>query len=79
MENDVLLLIMLLLYSASIMTSEELNNIRNVAENITQRVHLNSLTLRDLQTKANNLSTYTQSLKENATKLQEGNIEGNVM
>lgn len=53
-----------------------MNNVSSQAENITQRITLSLLSLADLKKKAEHLNTTTQGLKENATKLQEGNVEG---
>ncbi|XP_065226755.1 laminin subunit beta-1 [Planococcus citri] len=61
---------------AGITPPELMNNVSSQAENITQRITISLLALADLQKKADNLNVTTQGLKENATKLQEGNVEG---
>ncbi|CAK9187452.1 unnamed protein product, partial [Ilex paraguariensis] len=49
---------------------------RTQAENVTQRITLLNLSLNELKAKAQSLNESSQSLKDNATKLQEGNVEG---
>lgn len=63
-------------YRSGIMSTEIMNDIRLQAENVTQRITLLQLGLAELNTKINILNDTTQILKENATKLQEGNVEG---
>lgn len=53
-----------------------MDDVRAKAENVTQRITLSSLGLTDLRAKAKALNATAQSLKENATRLQEGNVEG---
>lgn len=56
--------------------SEQMNDVRVHADNVTQRIKLSSVGLDDLRIKMNYLNDTLESLKNNATKLQEGNVEG---
>ena len=55
---------------------EKLDELDATLDNTTQRVFLAGLALTDLRTKASDLQTAAQSLKSNATRLQEANVEG---
>lgn len=66
----------ILSYRSSITPSELMNNVSAKAENITSRITLASLSLKDLKQKVDKLNATMQDLKENATKLQEENVEG---
>lgn len=58
------------------MSPDLMADVRTQAENITQRVTLLNLSLNEVKAKAHGLNETSQFLKENATKLQEGNVEG---
>lgn len=53
-----------------------MTDVRTQAENVTQRITLLNLSLNEVKAKAQSLNESSQSLKDNATKLQEGNVEG---
>ncbi|KAF4532826.1 hypothetical protein B566_EDAN002677 [Ephemera danica] len=57
-------------------SSGDLEGVENKLENTTQRIYLANLAITNLRNKAASLKTTGQSLKENATKLQEANVEG---
>uniref|UniRef100_A0A1B6DHB4 Laminin subunit beta-2 n=1 Tax=Clastoptera arizonana TaxID=38151 RepID=A0A1B6DHB4_9HEMI len=57
----------------------ETNNLTSVGkllENTTQRIYLSNLNLEGLRQKAEVLKSTAEALKDNATKLQESNVEG---
>lgn len=56
--------------------SEQMNDARVHAENVTQRIKLSSVGLDDLRVKMSYLNDTLKNLKNNATELQEGNVEG---
>lgn len=58
------------------MSPDLMTDVRAQAENVTQRITLLNLSLNEVNAKANSLNVTSQFLKENATKLQEGNVEG---
>lgn len=58
------------------MSPDLMTDVRAQAENVTQRITLLNLSLNEVNVKANSLNVTSQFLKENATKLQEGNVEG---
>ncbi len=55
---------------------EQLDGLDATLDNTTQRVFLAGLALTDLRTKAADLQAAAQSLKSNATRLQEATVEG---
>ena len=56
--------------------TDELDALDANLDNTTQRVFIASLALADLRGRANELHSAAQMLKENATRLQEANVEG---
>jgi laminin, beta 1 len=54
----------------------ELDTLDTSLDNMTQRVFLAELSLTDLKTRAAEIQQHAQSLKDNATRLQEANVEG---
>ncbi|KAL1456234.1 hypothetical protein WDU94_000979 [Cyamophila willieti] len=57
-------------------SNDEPNSVGKALGNTTQRITLASLALKDLTDKANQLKEAGEILKENATHLQENNVEG---
>ena len=58
------------------LASEEMDNLDSQLENSTQRVLTVTLSLASLKTRAADLQAAAQALKDNATRLQEANVEG---
>lgn len=58
------------------LASEEMDNLDGQLENSTQRVLTVTLSLASLKTRAADLQAAAQALKDNATRLQEANVEG---
>lgn len=64
------------LRSALMFSTNNLSSVGKLIENTTQRIYLSNLALADLRNKANLLKQTAMSLKDNATRLQESNVEG---
>lgn len=63
--------------SALMFSTNNLSSVGKLIESTTQRIYLSNLALADLRNKANLLKQTAMSLKDNATRLQESNVEGN--
>ncbi|PSN55873.1 Laminin subunit beta-1, partial [Blattella germanica] len=57
-------------------SSENLDEVEKQLDNVTQRIYEANIKLTDLRARANNLKFAALGLKDNATKLQEANVEG---
>nr|CAD7395642.1 unnamed protein product [Timema poppensis] len=57
-------------------SSESLEAVENLLQNTTQRIYLANLALSELRNKSANLRDRAHTLKDDATKLQEANVEG---
>lgn len=53
-----------------------LEGLDNLQESISQRVNLGDLALKNMKQRTNSLHQEAEELKENATRLQEGNVQG---
>ncbi|XP_046407142.1 laminin subunit beta-1 isoform X2 [Ischnura elegans] len=54
----------------------KLDEVEKFLENTTQRIYLAKLALNEFQNTSNQLENLAKNLKDNATRLQEGNVEG---
>lgn len=54
----------------------QLDTLNDDLENTTQRVYDSNMALQDLRSRAQHLQTDSDNLKDNATVLQEANVEG---
>lgn len=57
-------------------SSEKLDEVENLLDNTASRIYEANLKLTDLRSAASKLKFTALGLKENATKLQEANVEG---
>lgn len=57
-------------------SSEGLDTVEKLEQNTTQRILLASEALKDLRNRAARLNATALELKDNATHLQEANVEG---
>lgn len=58
-------------------SSENLDEVEKLLDNTSSRIYEANLKLTDLRNAASKLKFTALGLKENATKLQEANVEGN--
>lgn len=58
------------------LSTKELEEVNNLLENVSQRVNLGDAALKNLKNRTNNLHQAAADLKENATRLQEENVQG---
>jgi coxsackievirus/adenovirus receptor len=58
-------------------SSENLDEVEKLLDNTSSRIYEANLKLTDLRSAASKLKFTALGLKENATKLQEANVEGN--
>jgi coxsackievirus/adenovirus receptor len=59
-------------------SSENLDEVEKLLDNTSSRIYEANLKLTDLRSAASKLKFTALGLKENATKLQEANVEGNI-
>lgn len=64
-------------FRVNLTTLDQLTAVTKTIENSMQKVVLANLTLGNLKTKTSVLKETAQNLKQNSTKLQERNVEGN--
>ncbi|CAK9826445.1 Laminin subunit beta-1 [Anthophora retusa] len=57
-------------------STKKLEEVNNLLENVSQRVNLGDAALKNLKNRRNNLHQTADDLKENATRLQEENVQG---
>jgi chromosome segregation ATPase len=57
-------------------SSENLDDVEKLLDNTSSRIYEANLKLTDLRSSASKLKFTALGLKENATKLQEANVEG---
>lgn len=57
---------------------DPLNSVTSTIDNTIQKIVLANLTLGNLKIKTNILKETAESLKQNSTRLQERNVEGEV-
>ncbi|XP_043253196.1 laminin subunit beta-1 [Colletes gigas] len=57
-------------------SGKKLEEANSLLENVSQRVNLGDAALKNLKNRTNNLHQTAADLKENATRLQEGNVQG---
>ncbi|XP_011135440.1 laminin subunit beta-1 isoform X2 [Harpegnathos saltator] len=57
-------------------SAQQLENVNNLLENVSQRVNLGDVALKGLKNRTNSLHEAAAELKENATRLQEENVQG---
>ncbi|CAK9803904.1 Laminin subunit beta-1 [Anthophora quadrimaculata] len=57
-------------------STKKLEEVNNLLENVSQRVNLGDAALKNLKNRRNNLHQTAADLKENATRLQEENVQG---
>ncbi|XP_076236766.1 laminin subunit beta-1 [Calliopsis andreniformis] len=58
------------------LSAKQLEEVNNLLESVSQRVNLDDASLKNLKNKTNNLHQAAVDLKENATRLQEENVQG---
>lgn len=71
------LLILFIVFRVNLTTLDQLTTVTKTIDNSMQKVVLANLTLGNLKTKTSVLKETAQNLKQNSTKLQERNVEGN--
>ncbi|KAG6801748.1 laminin subunit beta-1 isoform X1 [Apis mellifera caucasica] len=57
-------------------STKKLEEVNNLVENVSQRVNLGDAALKNLKNRTNSLHQAAADLKENATRLQEENVQG---
>lgn len=66
-----------ILYRVNLTTLDQLNAVTKTIDNSMQKVVLVNMTLGNLKSKTSDLKDTALNLKQNSTKLQERNVEGN--
>uniref|UniRef100_A0A348G671 Laminin subunit beta1 n=1 Tax=Odontomachus monticola TaxID=613454 RepID=A0A348G671_ODOMO len=57
-------------------SAQQLDDVNNLLENVSQRVNLGDVALKGLKNRTNSLHEAAAELRENATRLQEENVQG---